>query len=132
VVCRSGLRAFSAGGFVKKKPVKLYIGSCIWDFEEKSDNKTINAIDKKEKALPNLVPIGACMADEKRILIRAGINGQDRFDAIIHEGIHAVSSEYLHNEALNHLFFNEDAVHILTKGIISYMNQLYAQKVIGE
>jgi hypothetical protein len=57
------------------------------------------------------------------IHVRRGI-GQSRYEVFFHEGVHAVCDENRHNETLSSLRDDEDAIHLLSKFMVSYLRQM--------
>jgi hypothetical protein len=59
---------------------------------------------------------------KRKIYVRRGI-GRDRFEVLLHEGLHAICHEHRNVGVLSELRDTEDAVSIIAKSLTSYLRQ---------
>ena len=116
----------------KDKPLvwrTIYIGGAEWLIIESDDAR----VDKmlQDGLDPEFTGNGRCLAANKQIVIRKGLPIQDRYETIVHEGIHAICEENRHFDPFCKIFKSEEFTHILTKGIVSYLRQIGSMGTIG-
>ena len=100
----------------------VYIGGCEWRVTETGKPSWIKKyLQRKDSA--GLKINGRCFMDHKAVFIRKGQHQQDRYETIFHELLHAVCAENRQNGTLAKLWDDEEATHIITKGMCSLMRQ---------
>ena len=99
-----------------------YIGGCEWRITE-TGNKTWIKKYLQRKDSDGLTINGRCFIDHKAIFIRKGLHQQDRYETIFHELLHAVCAENRQNVVTAMLCEDEEATHIISKGMCSLMRQ---------
>ena len=117
----------------KKKPLvwnRIYVGGAEWWLIESNDERVNKMLN--DGLAVGFEGNGRCFAANKQIVIRKGLPIQDRFETLIHEGVHAVCEENRHFEPFCQLFKSEEMTHMLTKGIVSYMRQIRSLGMIGK
>jgi len=100
----------------------VYIGGCEWRLTE-TGNKTWTKKYLQRKDSAGLTINGRCFREHKCIFMRKGLHQQDRYETIFHELLHAVCAENLQNKTLAALWDDEEATHIITKGMCSLLRQ---------
>lgn len=119
---------------MKKRPI-VYIGACEYEVTlaktKKESEKYLNKpTDRKGFRWVNR---GKCIGSDKRIVITHNIkNRQDRYEVLVHEAFHAICFENAENETLCRLNYDEEALCILSKGIISFMRQIRDNGVLDQ
>jgi len=107
----------------------LYIGGCEWRITETGKPSWVKKYlqcGSKDKKIN-----GRCFVDRKLIFIRKGQHQQDRYETLVHEAIHAISTENRQNGTMVSLLDDEEATHILAKGICSILRQMRDFGVTG-
>lgn len=96
----------------------IYIGGSEWTVSE------VPVVEKyKEgKKDKDITLYGLTSYRQRTIHVRKNI-GQDRFEVVLHEGIHAICHENRQNAILAELRDNENAIHLLSKFMVSYLRQ---------
>lgn len=109
----------------------VYIGGCEWRVTE-TGNKTWIKKYLQRKDSAGLTIQGRCFIEHKCIFIRKGQHQQDRYETIFHELFHAVCAENRQNKNISALLDDEEATHILTKGMCSLLRQTRDFGVTGK
>jgi len=112
----------------------VYIGACEYEIRiARTKKETEKYLGKpKEKGDTRWVTRGKCFGDAKRIVVAHDIKSrQDRYETLLHEGIHAVCMENAEVGSLADFGADEVAVAILTKGIASFLRQIRDNGVLG-
>ena len=117
----------------KKKPLvyrSIFIGGREWLILESDDKRVIDMLQEGPdgKSRQDQTINGRCLGGNSppRILVRKGLDKQERYEVFIHEGIHALCDEHRHFKPFADIFDSEEMTHMLTKGLVSYMRQLHA------
>jgi hypothetical protein len=100
----------------------VYIGGCEWRITETNKKSWIKKYLQRN-AEKGLTIHGRCFMDHKAIFIRKGQHPQDRYETIFHELLHAVCAENLQNKSISGLWDDEEATHIISKGMCSLLRQ---------
>ena len=114
---------------------KVYIGACEYEVRiTKTQKETEKYLGKaKVKGDTRWVTRGKCFGDAKRIVVAHDIKSrQDRYEILLHEGIHAICMEYAENAALVDVGADEPAVAILSKSIASFLRQIKDNGVLDK
>jgi Zn-dependent peptidase ImmA (M78 family) len=107
---------------LKERYWTVYVGGSEWRITETGKKSWIKKyLQRKDSA--GLTIQGRCFKDHKAIFIRKGQHHQDRYETIFHELLHAVCAENLQNKTMAGLWDDEDATHIVSKGMCSLMRQ---------
>lgn len=96
----------------------IYIGGSEWSVSEVPVVEKYKE-GKKEK---NFRICGLTTYNQRTIHVRKDL-GQARFEVLFHEGIHAVCHENRQNTTLADLRDDENAIHLLSKFMVSYLRQ---------
>jgi hypothetical protein len=106
---------------------KVYIGACEYEvIMAKTKKVTEKYLGKpKVKNGRRHFVYGRCSFDGKHIVVRHDLrNGQDRYETLLHEGIHGICHEHSELPSLAILGEDETAVTILSKQIASFLRQI--------
>lgn len=109
----------------------VYVGGCEWRITETGNKSWIKKYLQRNDS-KGMIINGRTFRDHKAIFIRKGQQQQNRYEAIVHELIHAISAENLQNETIANLWNDEEATHILAKGICSILRQIRSGLVEGD
>ena len=100
------------------KPATIYIGGSEWSVSE------VPVVEKYKRGKKDgsVTLYGLTDYERQTIHIRKGI-GRVRYEVFFHEGVHAVCHENRQSTVLSDLRDDEEAIHLLTKFMVSYLRQ---------
>lgn len=106
---------------------KVYIGACEYEIRITRTKKETEKYLGKPKLKDGRIHFvyGRCSFDDKRLVVRHDLrNGQDRYETLVHEGVHGICHEHSELPSLAVLGEDETAVTILSKAMVSFMRQI--------
>lgn len=108
---------------------KFFIGGCEWRLQEATTPRLKKQL---HEGADHTKVNGRCFPGDKVILVAQHDNRQERYETIVHEGIHAICYEHAHFKPFADIFNSEELTHILTKSIIGFQRQLMASEALAK